>query len=350
LASDLLLKLNNLTTVFPTNRGQVRAVDGVDLSVSKREILGIVGESGCGKSTALLSILKLIRRPGEIERGEILFRGNDLRRLNGESIRNIRGKEISMIFQDPLSTLNPAFPVGEQIRESLRLHHIVPHGRLPKLLDRFLIYEEKKRVLEVMEEVGIPSPSDRYASYPHQFSGGMQQRALIAIALVCGPALLLADEPTTALDVTIQAQILDLMRSINVDHDTAILLVTHDLGLAAEFCSRIAVMYAGRIVEHGGVNQVVQNPQHPYSKGLLACRPRISQQRQKIQPIPGDVPDLVDLPKGCAFAPRCHIRQETCEEGPVPQIKVEESHISRCLIHVDFERQPEWNWRTIIEV
>jgi oligopeptide/dipeptide ABC transporter ATP-binding protein len=344
LADSPLLDLKNLSTIFPTKRGEVRAVDAVDLRLSKGEILGIVGESGCGKSTALLTILRLIRKPGFIANGEINYQGENLRALSSQKMREIRGKEISMIFQDPLSTLNPAFPIGEQIRESLRLHHIIEGKKQPWPFGGKLRKDEKDAVIEVMREVGIPSPMDRYAAYPHQFSGGMQQRALIAIALVCGPSLLLADEPTTALDVTIQAQILDLMRSINRDYKTAIILVTHDLGLASEFCSRIAVMYAGRIVEQGQVDQVVSNPQHPYSQGLLACRPRISVRGQQIQPIPGNVPDLAELSVGCTFAPRCPYRQEVCEEGPIPMVNIEDLHLSRCLMHLEFERQADWNW------
>ncbi len=339
-----LLRLRNLTTVYPTKRGIVRAVDGVNLTLREGEILGIVGESGCGKSTVLLSILRLIRPPGRIAEGEILFRGQNLRDLSPTTMRSIRGKEIAMIFQDPLSTLNPAFPVGEQIREALRLHHIVDGPRLPWPLDFAQRTREKARVLEVMQEVGIPSPMDRYTAYPHQFSGGMQQRALIAIALVCGPALLLADEPTTALDVTIQAQILDLMRRINRERGTAIILVTHDLGVAAEFCNTIAVMYAGRIVEQGAVDEVVEHPQHPYTQGLLACRPRISMRHQRVEPIKGNVPDLVDLPPGCAFAPRCPHYRPVCEQGPVPMVEVAPGHISRCLLHVNYERKATWAW------
>ncbi len=339
-----LLELRNLTTVYPTKRGLVRAVDGVDLTVSRGQITGIVGESGCGKSTVLLSILRLIHRPGYIAQGEILFRDQSLRGLSSRAMRNIRGREIAMIFQDPLSTLNPAFPVGEQIRESLRLHHIMDHSRSRWPLDMTLRAREKERVLEVMTEVGIPSPMDRYAAYPHQFSGGMQQRVLIGIALVCEPALLLADEPTTALDVTIQAQILDLMRRINQDHGTAIILVTHDLGLAAEFCDTIAVMYAGRIVEHGPVDEVVEYPQHPYTQGLLTCRPRISERDQRVQPIPGNVPDLADLSPGCAFASRCPHHRTVCDEGPIPLVETAPGHISRCLLHVAYRREKDWGW------
>jgi oligopeptide/dipeptide ABC transporter ATP-binding protein len=350
LADHVLLELHDLTTVFPTRRGEVRAVDSVQLNLSEGEILGLVGESGCGKSTALLSIMGLVRPPGRIAKGQVLFRGRDLSTLSDSEMRAVRGKEIAMIFQDPLSTLNPAFPVGEQIREALRLHHIIPGPGLPWPFDRDRRNHEKERVLAVMEEVGIPTPMDRYATYPHQFSGGMQQRALIAIGLVCGPALLLADEPTTALDVTIQAQILDLMRRINQEHGTAIILVTHDLGMAAEFCSRIAVMYAGRIVEQGSVDQVVENPQHPYTQGLLDCRPRISMRQLRLQPIPGSVPDLAVLPPGCAFAPRCSYRQSVCEDGPVPQVAIEPAHLSRCLRHQQFQRDPGWDWHHTLGV
>ena len=344
MSKDDLLAVRDLTTIFPTKRGDVCALDGFDLNLSQGEILGIVGESGCGKSTALLSILRLIRKPGFIAEGEILYQGKNLRNLNTKDMRSVRGKEISMIFQDPQSTLNPAFTVGEQIREALRLHHIVPGKQLPWPFDKAQKRREKSRVLEVMEEVGIPSPMDRYASYPHQFSGGMQQRALVAIALVCGPSLLLADEPTTALDVTIQAQILDLMQNINQDHGTAIILVTHDLGLASEFCQRIVVMYAGRIVEQGNVDQVVEHPQHPYSQGLMACRPQISRRDQRLQPIPGNVPDLVGLPAGCAFAPRCPYTRDVCKAGPVPMFPAHDDHMVRCLLHVDFHRESDWGW------
>lgn len=345
-----LLELSNLTTLFPTKRGDVRAVDGFNLSLSQGEIVGLVGESGCGKSTVLLSILRLIRQPGRVAQGEVLFRGKNLLLSSSQAMREVRGKEIGMIFQDPLSTLNPAFTIGEQIRESLRLHHIIGGRNLPWPLDRGQKAKEKERVMQVMEEVGIPSPMDRYAAYPHQFSGGMQQRALIAISLVCEPALLLADEPTTALDVTIQAQIVELMLSINRTHGTAIILVTHDLGLAAEFCSRIAVMYAGRVVEEGRTDQIVENPQHPYAEGLLACRPRIADRERRVQPIPGNVPDLAALPQGCSFAPRCAIAREVCAEGAIPMIGVGENRFSRCLKHVDFLREEQWQWDDVVKI
>ena len=345
-----LLQIRNLSTIYPTRRGPVRAVNSVNLTLEAGKILGLVGESGCGKSTVLLSILGLIRPPGQVAEGEILFKGREMRQMSSNELREIRGKEIGMIFQDPLSTLNPVFPIGEQIRETLRLHHVMEGSRLPWPFDRAARRAERLRVLKIMEEVGIPSPGSRYADYPHQFSGGMQQRALIAIALSCNPALLLADEPTTALDVTIQAQIRDLMRRINREHGTAIILVTHDLGVAAEFCDSIAVMYAGHIVERGNVDQIIEDPQHPYTRGLLACRPQIIQPRQPIAPISGNVPDLADMPPGCPFAPRCPLAREVCSEGPVPLIETSWGHMSRCLAHVNFERETDWTWTDRIEM
>lgn len=334
-----VLELKNLTTVFPTKRGKVRAVNGVNLRVDAGEILGIVGESGCGKSTVLRSILRLIDRPGRIAAGQILFKGRDLLGVSSGAMRDVRGKEIAMIFQDPLSTLNPVFPVGEQIREALRLHGLIKSGSsLPWPFDGARRAQEKKRVLEVMAEVGIPAPEARYRAYPHQFSGGMQQRALIAIGLACEPALLLADEPTTALDVTIQAQIVNLMQRINRTHQTGIILVTHNLGLAAEFCHNIAVMYAGRIVERGPVEQVVNEPKHPYTQGLLACLPRLTSRAQAINPIPGNVPDLADLPPGCAFAPRCPLVQDACWQADLRLRAVAPGHYARCIQYEAGER------------
>jgi oligopeptide/dipeptide ABC transporter ATP-binding protein len=307
--------------VFPTRRGLVYAVADVSLSLQRGELLGVVGESGCGKSVTMLSILRLISAPGRIASGQILFQGRDLVQLSDRAMRDIRGKEIAMVFQDPLTSLNPAFPVGEQIRESLRIHHIAQSN----------FAREKERVLQLMSEVGISSPMDRYRDYPHQFSGGMQQRALIAIALACEPKILLADEPTTSLDVTIQAQIMDLMRRINQEHDTAIILVTHNLDLAAEFCQRIAVMYAGRIVEIGTTEQIIESPQHPYTRGLLTCIPRLAAQRTRIEPIPGNVPDLAAVPPGCAFAERCSLAEPICQNELVPLAEVAPGHQVRCV-------------------
>lgn len=321
--TNTLLELKNLTTLFPTRRGLVYAVADVSLSLAHGELLGIVGESGCGKSVTMLSILRLISAPGRIAAGQVLFEGRDLLKLSDGAMRQIRGKDIAMVFQDPLSTLNPAFSVGEQIRESLRIHHIAQNN----------FAREKERVIELMSEVGISSPMDRFHEYPHQFSGGMQQRALIAIALACEPKILLADEPTTSLDVTIQAQIMDLMRRINQERGAAIVLVTHNLDLAAEFCQRIAVMYAGRIVEIGTTDQVIETPQHPYTRGLLTCIPRISAQRTRIEPIPGNVPDLANVPPGCAFAERCAAAQPICQNDLIPFFEVAPGHLVRCLHH-----------------
>lgn len=343
-----LLDVQDLNSIFPSGGSIVRAVNDVSFTLDEGEILGVVGESGCGKSTLLLSLLRLIRYPGKVESGKILFRGRDLLQLTNSEMRELRGREISMIFQDPQSTLNPAFTVGEQIRESLRLHNIVSSSRLPWPFDGARRAQEKERVLQIMNEVGIPSPMDRYASYPHQFSGGMQQRTLIAIALACSPALLLADEPTTALDVTIQAQIISLMKQINRARGTAIILITHDLGLASEFCDRIAVMYAGRFVEQGTVDQIVEHPQHPYTQGLLDCRPRIGERDQTLRPIPGNVPGLADLPEGCAFATRCPHARDVCGQGPIPMFETDPAHLNRCLLTSDYDRDPRWDWDNVI--
>ncbi len=328
-----LLELRSLTTVFPTKRGLVKAVNGVDLDVAPGEILGIVGESGCGKSTALQTILRLVASPGRVAEGQVLYKGEDLLVLPPRAMCEIRGKEISMIFQDPLSTLNPVFPIGEQIREVLRLHGIIKPSRWPWPFDKTRRAQEKKRVLEMMAEVGIPAPDSRYGAYPHEFSGGMQQRALIAIGLVCEGDLLLADEPTTALDVTIQAQIIELMRGINQNHGTSIILVTHNLGLAAEFCDSIAVMYAGRIVERGPADEIVEEPKHPYTQGLLACLPQMADQKRKVDPIPGNVPDLAALPAGCAFAARCPRVRDECRTSDVPLVAVTPRRVVRCILY-----------------
>lgn len=344
-----LLQIKSLTAEYPTSKGSVKAVNEINITLNSGDILGLVGESGCGKSTVLMSILGLLRKPGKIQNGEIFFKGRDLRNLSPKELQTVRGKEIAMIFQDPQTTLNPVFPVGHQIKESLRLHHVLGKPLFPWPFDQKTSRKERERVIAVMKEVGIPSAEKRYALYPHQFSGGMQQRALIALALSCRPDLLLADEPTTALDVTIQAQILDLMRKINQDHGTSIIMVTHDLGVASEFCDSIAVMYAGRIVEIGSVEEITLNPQHPYTQGLLACRPVISPEKTLIHPIDGEVPDLSDLPEGCSFAPRCPIIKEICKEGPIPKVLLKSGRMSRCIAHIDYYRDVDWTWADRIE-
>ncbi|HIC88047.1 MAG TPA: ABC transporter ATP-binding protein [Anaerolineae bacterium] len=330
-----MLELRNLTTIFPLKRGVVRAVTGVDLILRRGDILGLVGESGCGKSVTMLSILRLVPYPGQIVAGQVVFEGRDLLKLPPGEMRKVRGREIAMIFQDPMSTLNPVFPIGEQIGESLRIHGLV-NGRNrhpPWPFNRARQRAERERVLHMLEEVGIPTPAEASRRYPHEYSGGMQQRALIAIALSCGPKILLADEPTTALDVTVQAQIMDLLNRINREHGTSIILVTHDLGLAAEFCHNIAVMYAGRIVEEGPTNDVIEDPKHPYTRGLLDCIPRIRQERRRIKPIPGTVPDLINLPPGCAFRPRCAFAREECLGHDIPLAEIEPGRLVRCILY-----------------
>ncbi|KKC29158.1 ABC transporter ATP-binding protein [Caldanaerobacter subterraneus] len=330
-----MLEIRNLKVVFETDRGVVKAVNGIDLTLERGKILGLVGESGSGKSMTLLSILRLVPYPGKIVEGEILFEGEDLLKKSASQMREIRGKDIAMIFQDPMTTLNPVFPVGEQIRESLRVHNIIKpekEGILGFLRERDRRKKEHEKAVELMEKVGISYPEKRYFSYPHQFSGGMQQRAIIAIALSCNPKLLLADEPTTALDVTIQAQILDLLRQINEVNGTSIIFVTHDLAVAAEFCDEIAVMYAGQIVEKGAVDKVIGEPKHPYTKGLLKSIPKITRKKEKLYAIPGNVPDLASLsPKGCPFYERCEEAVEECKEVELPLIEVSDGEFVRCI-------------------
>ena len=352
-----MLELCNLTTIFPLKRGLVRAVTGVDLTLYRGGILGLVGESGCGKSVTLLSILRLVPYPGRIVQGEVLYKGENLLDKPTDEMRRIRGREIAMIFQDPMTTLNPVFKVGEQVRESLRIHGLIGDNRLPRSFDKLRTWSfdklrtwpfdklrtwpfdrarraaEKQHVLKIMEEVGIPATKYRYHEYPHQFSGGMQQRMVIAIALACEPELLLADEPTTALDVTIQAQILDLLRKINRERATSIILVTHDLGVTAEFCHHIAVMYAGEIVEKGTAEQVIQDPKHPYTQGLLRSIPRIARERTKIKPIPGEVPEPIDLPEGCAFHPRCDRARPECQGSRIPMREIGDGRLVRCVLY-----------------
>ncbi len=331
-----MLQIRNLTSVFPTDSGMIKAVNGVDFHLKQGQIVGLVGESGCGKSATMLSILRLLPHPGKIIQGEVLFEGEDLLKKPLSEMRKIRGRKISMIFQDPMTTLNPVFKVGEQIRESMVIHGFFKKDGWNGF-DFFRRRRKRKeidKVISLMEEVGIPSADLRYYDYPHQFSGGMQQRALIAIALACNPRVILADEPTTALDVTIQAQILDLLRRINEEHGTGIILVTHDLGVAAEFCHEIAVMYAGRIVERSKTDDIIEDPKHPYTQGLLKSIPRIVKHKQKLYVIPGSVPDLLQMPPGCAFAPRCVYAIKKCKEKNVPLTEIEEGRYVRCINYI----------------
>jgi oligopeptide/dipeptide ABC transporter ATP-binding protein len=293
-----LLEVRGLRTSFATRDGRVLAVDGIDFHVDRGEIMGLVGESGCGKSVTSLSIMGLVGRPGSVDAGEVIFDGQDLRTLSGDAMRRLRGDRISMIFQQPTSSLNPVWDVGTQLAEVLEIHR----GMNRKAA--------RSRAVELLEMVGIPDPDRRLAAYPHELSGGMAQRVMIAMALACEPELLIADEPTTALDVTIQAQILDLMRTLRDETGTAIILITHDLGVVAEMCDRVAVMYAGEIVEQTDVRTLFRQPLHPYTRGLIGSVPVVGAIREELAVIPGSVPNLVDLPKGCRFAPRCAARIE----------------------------------------
>jgi len=291
-----LLEVKGLRTSFYTSDGVVRAVDGIDFHVDRGEIMGLVGESGCGKSVTSLSIMRLVARPGRIDGGEILFDGKDLLKLSNEQMRKVRGEQIAMIFQQPTSALNPVWDVGRQIGEVLELHRNMKRRAA------------RGRALELLRMVGIPDPERRLKAHPHEMSGGMAQRVMIAMALACEPDLLIADEPTTALDVTIQAQILDLIRNLRDETGTAIILITHDLGVVAETCDRVAVMYAGEIVEQTDVVSLFRDPLHPYTRGLIGSIPVVGVVRDELSVIPGNVPNLIDLPGGCRFAPRCAAR------------------------------------------
>jgi len=296
-----LLEVRDLRTYFPTKDGLVKAVDGVCFHLEKGETLGIVGESGCGKSVTALSIMRLLQRPGRIYGGEVRFKGRDLTKVSDQEMQEIRGEEIAMIFQDPMTSLNPVFRTGWQVGEPLLLH---------RGLDKV---KAAAGAVDMLDKVGIPEPQRRALDYPHQFSGGMRQRAMIAMGLTTTPAILIADEPTTALDVTIQAQILELLKAVNRDFGTATILITHNLGVVAGMCQRIMVMYAGKIVETGPTDDVFGNPKHPYTWSLLRSIPRLdAEEHEPLKPIEGFPPDLINRPSGCAFHPRCAFRVDRC--------------------------------------
>ena len=320
-AAEPLLHVRDLTTSFKTPSGIVRAVDHVSFTLRRGETLGIVGESGSGKSMTALSILRLVQPPGQIEGGPISFNGrHDLLELSERDMRAIRGAEIGFVFQEPMTALNPVFTIGDQIVEALLVHR-----KATKSAARL-------KALELLEAVRIPDPARRVRDYPHQLSGGMRQRVLIAIALACQPLLLIADEPTTALDVTIQAEILDLLQEMKTAFHLGLLLITHDLGVVAGHVDRIAVMYAGRIVEEGPMRQVFHSPAHPYTRGLLASIPGTTP-GQRLQAIEGTVPNLASLPPGCSFEPRCRDRFDLCPGGPPPSYDVTPGHRARCYLH-----------------
>ena len=310
-----LLGIRNLKVYFYSEDGVVRAVNDVDLDIGEGETLGIIGETGCGKTILGLSILRLLSENTKVE-GRILYRGEDLLKLSDNEMRKIRGKEIAMIFQNPLSSMNPVLTIGTQVAEPVELHQ--------HLKDR----NAKEKVIEMLKSVRIPSPSKRVDEYPHEFSGGMRQRAMIAMGLICMPSLIIADEPTTGLDVTIQAQIVELMKDVLKDSGTSMLLITHDLGVAAELCDYMAVMYPGEIVEYAGVRDMFKNPKHPYTRGFLDSLPG-----RGLKPIPGMSPSLINIPEGCKFHPRCSYATGRCKKERPQMKKVGEKHFVRCFLY-----------------
>ncbi len=324
---EKLLQIKNLQTYFYTDDGVVKAVDNVNLNIVKGETLGLVGESGCGKSTVGLSILRLIRRPGQIISGEIWFKEKDLLTLDEEAIRKIRGRKISMIFQDPTASLNPVFTVGDQIAEAVELHQGLEGEQCTQ------------KVIEMLELVGITDAYERYKSYPHELSGGMRQRVMIAMALSCNAQLLILDEPTTSLDVTIQAQILELMNRLKDELYVSILLITHDLGLIAEYSDKVAVMYAGKIVEYADVVTIFKEPRHPYTIALMQSVPRADIKLHHITPIPGFVPSLINPPSGCRFHPRCVHTMPPCKTEEPSKVELNPGHIAYC--HLMAARESE---------
>lgn len=316
-----LLTIHDLHVSFFTDKGEVRAVRGIDLEIEPGQTLALVGESGCGKSATALSIMRLIESPGRIVHGSLLYQGQDLVRLPEPALRAIRGKSIGMIFQEPMTSLNPVFPIGNQIGEVLQLHQGLSEQ------------EAKQEVLRLLETVGIPSPAQRLSQYPHELSGGMKQRVMIAIALACRPDLLIADEPTTALDVTIQAQILDLLKRLQDEIGMAILLITHNLGVVAQFAQAVAVMYAGKIIERAPVRPLFQNPVHPYTQALLQAVPRRGRRAERLPAITGTVPSPLSYPPGCAFAARCPAVLDYCSTHQPRVTSVESDHDTACWLH-----------------
>ncbi len=323
--NDIILSVNHLVTAFDTEGGRIKAVDDVSFQVKKTHTLGLVGESGCGKSVTALSIMRLLPKPaGVIESGQILFNNTDLASLPADQMHEIRGKRIAMIFQEPMTSLNPVHRIGQQIGEVFQLH-------FPEMGESDITTAS----LELLNKVGIPEPEQRMAEYPHQISGGMRQRVMIALALACKPDILIADEPTTALDVTIQAQILDLIQKLQQETGMAVIFITHDLGVIAEICEDVVVMYAGKVAETASVIQLFKNPKHPYTQGLLDSIPRLETPRKtRLNIIKGMVPGLTELPSGCRFRNRCPHAMEICATEPPPSMQVGEDHFAACYLYV----------------
>ena len=318
-----LLEVKDLKTDFYTDEGVVRSVDGVSFSVAKGETLGVVGESGCGKSITSMSIMQLIEKPGKIINGEIIFKGEDLLKKSTEEMRKIRGKEIAMIFQEPMTSLNPVYTIGQQITEALLIHEDITKE------------EAHDRAVKMLELVKIPDAERRMKSYPHEFSGGMRQRVMIAMALSCRPEYLICDEPTTALDVTIQAQILDLINELKEKTGTSVMMITHDLGVISEVADNVMVMYAGQVVEYADVHTIFENPEHPYTVGLMKCIPQLDgDAEQKLFTIKGMVPNFNEMPKGCRFCPRCPYAKDICRER-IPDLVEHDGHQVRCFKYTD---------------
>lgn len=388
--SERILQVKNLKTYFDTEEGMVKAVDGVSFDMYKDEILGLVGETGCGKSVTALSIMRLVREPGEIIDGEVFFKGENLLELKEKNMRKYRGNKLTMIFQDPLNSLNPVMKVGTQVGEVFELHQ--KQQILETLDQRILEWEKKKQRIKelkdslknqerleeddieeiknkmdvlkkevgerptfksvvreksakIISEVGIADAEGILDRYPHELSGGMRQRVMIAMGLSCNPAILITDEPTTALDVTIQAQILDLIKKLKVDFQTSILLITHDLGIIAEMCDRVAVMYSGNIVEYATAEEIFKNPRHPYTKGLIKAIPKLEKRKEDLQTIRGSVPNLIYPPSGCRFHPRCDERLEVCDKIRPPLTEIDEKYFIAChLYDPDYKDSPKYDW------
>ena len=320
--SEHLLEINDLKVSFFTPAGEVKAVNGVTYDLDEGRVLGIVGESGSGKSVSVSALMQLLAYPGRVVGGSITFNGRDILAMSEQEIQAVRGKEIGMIFQDPMTSLNPVFTIGEQLVETLRRHTAMTRA------------QAWARSVEMLKLVGINNPEQRMKQYPHEFSGGMRQRAMIAMTLLCNPKLLIADEPTTALDVTIQAQIMDLMKRLREKINAAIILITHDLGIVSDICDEVIVMYAGRIVERGTTDDIFYRPAHPYTQGLLRCLPRLdSDGTEPLEPIEGTPVDLLALPKGCAFAPRCNKCMKVCLSQQPPTFEMGQGHTSTCWLH-----------------
>jgi oligopeptide/dipeptide ABC transporter ATP-binding protein len=314
-----LLSIQNLQVEFQSSKGAAKAVSGISLDIAKGETVGLVGESGCGKSVSSMSILRLIENPGKITGGKIIFNNKDLLTLSESEIRKIRGRRISMIFQEPMTSFNPVFTIGDQLTEALLVH--------------FDISEEEawNKGTEMLREAGIPEPEQRMEQYPHELSGGMKQRAMIAMGLICNPELIIADEPTTALDVTVQAQILELLKDLQQKHNTSVLLITHDLAVVAQTCDRVYVMYASKIVEEANVDTLFDSALHPYTKGLFACIPRVDSKGEELYVIKGNVPDPLSFPSGCKFHPRCPFAKDICKKEEPSLIEYGENH--KCACH-----------------